>query len=690
MATVSWIASGAADWDTNADWSTGNVPGPSDDVIIGLSSSATTVTLDIGLEGGRFINPLQINPNDELSINGESDGDLIISNGMPNGNFGTLDIENNGLLRIDHGTVNNSGLILVKQTQSSGQSILFFADAGGTVTLNGAGMVVLGGNDQTLNAVIEGNGAFTSTLINDDNNISGTGTIGAGLNIVNHGTFETNNFLELGTMQIVGSAGGGSFDNDNLVIADPNGILILGTDGQTSKIINNDLIELQNSVPNTQSTIEIAGTLFLQNNQVLGLGSNIAGNVIVSDGLPAELILAGGTLGGVGQLGDDHLTLFIEAFTYVVSASGTMTFSPIATTIQPSGVLEAIGSVIDDFSTITNNGTVAALGGGEIKVFDNITNGNGGVINIGAGSEIFLEPNVDVFGIIQFTGSNATLALSADHRISNSIQGTTSGDSFDLTYEPFQNGLQAVWAQAGVAGTLFLEKNNTVLTTVSLVGQYTSSDFAVAQDANGNTLIKDTAVPPSPPPPPLSNTDLVSEVYIGYYNRSPDPTGMTFWLNGMANGATLAQVANDFANSSESTAIYPFLSAPNLANASSFVTQVYNNLLNRAPDSSGLQFWSQELQSGAVTPGGFILAVEQSVNQQTGTADAMTLSDKLTVAEDYVTRINAANVPFSQASAHGSLAPVTSDASTIATGEAVTTAYIGITPHLSSGLGLLS
>jgi ELWxxDGT repeat protein len=188
----------------------------------------------------------------------------------------------------------------------------------------------------------------------------------------------------------------------------------------------------------------------------------------------------------------------------------------------------------------------------------------------------------------------------------------------------------------------------------------------------------------------LSNEDLVSEVYIGYYNRAPDQGGMSFWLNSMANGATLTQVANAFANSSESIAVYPFLSNPNLANASSFVNQVYSNLLNRAPDNPGLQFWSQELQSGAVTPGGFILAIEQSVNQQTGTADAMTLGDKLTVAVDYVTRISAAGVPFSETSAHGCLAPVTSDSSTIATGEAVTTAYIGMTPHVSSGLGLLT
>jgi hypothetical protein len=80
-----------------------------------------------------------------------------------------------------------------------------------------------------------------------------------------------------------------------------------------------------------------------------------------------------------------------------------------------------------------------------------------------------------------------------------------------------------------------------------------------------------------------------------------DLAGMNFWLNAMAAGATLTQVAKAFVNSSESTALYPFLTLPNLVNASNFVTQVYNNLLNRAPDAPGLAFWTAELQSGAVT-----------------------------------------------------------------------------------------
>ena len=93
--------------------------------------------------------------------------------------------------------------------------------------------------------------------------------------------------------------------------------------------------------------------------------------------------------------------------------------------------------------------------------------------------------------------------------------------------------------------------------------------------------------------PPSSPTDLVTELYLGYYDRAPDNTGLQFWISAYntailagVNGTTeLTTLANDFANSIESTAIYPYLSSPNPANAASFVTQVYANVLNRAPDT---------------------------------------------------------------------------------------------------------
>jgi hypothetical protein len=676
MATDFWIASGAGNWATTADWSTGSVPGLSDDVVIGSNSSAATVTST----GGVTINTLNITPNDELSINGEVNGQFSGSfnliNGMPEGNFGTLDLEDAGF-HVFGGTINNSGLIFVKADQSSGGSFLFLADnGGGTVTLNGAGMVVLEGNDQTLNAVIQGQGGgrVASNLINDDNNISGTGTVGADLNIINHGTFETNNFLELGTMQIVGSAGGGSFDNENLLIADPNGVLILGMDGQTSKIINNDLIELENSVQGTQSIIEIAGTLTLQNHEVLGLGSNIAGNVIVSDGIAAELILDGGTLAGVGQLGDNHLTLFIEALTYVVSSSGTMAFAPGATTIQPTGVLEAIdGGVIDDFSPITNQGTIAALAGGGIDVFSNITNSNGGVVNIGSNSEILLQPGVVVSGTIQFTGSGAILETESPFSTHTTVSGFGTGDIVEFGYLNFVSGDHAIFQQNGGTGTLsVLNSAGATIASVTLAGQYTSADFTVLAGTGIDVLIET--------PPANVINDLITELYVGYYNRAPDPSGENYWVTQLAGGMSLSAIAQSYSVQTESTALYPFLANPNTSSTAaidSFIAAIYENLFGRAPDAAGQTYYVQQLQNGQNTVGGTIIAIESGAQGN----DLLVLANKLTVGDYFDTQIFNNNVQFSQSVALAALAAVTSSASSVTTAEALVNTYVATAPH---------
>lgn len=179
----------------------------------------------------------------------------------------------------------------------------------------------------------------------------------------------------------------------------------------------------------------------------------------------------------------------------------------------------------------------------------------------------------------------------------------------------------------------------------------------------------------------LSNTDLITELYIGYYNRAPDPAGLQFWLNSVNNGMTMAQVADLFATSSESTAIYPYLTLPGVVSPESFVIQVYNNVLNRAPDDAGKAFWINELQAGKVTAGGFIKAIVDTVNMQTGTPDALTLQNKVTVGEYYVSEIAKANVPYTSADAKAALAGVTNDASTVVSSKATVDATVqGGTP----------
>jgi hypothetical protein len=181
----------------------------------------------------------------------------------------------------------------------------------------------------------------------------------------------------------------------------------------------------------------------------------------------------------------------------------------------------------------------------------------------------------------------------------------------------------------------------------------------------------------------LTDAELVTELYIGYFGRAPDPQGLNYWVSALGRGVSLASVADLFATSSETIATYPFLSAPNLANAATLVNEVYANLLNRAPDAPGLSFWVEQLTSGRVSVSGFVLTIENSVNMQVGTADARTLADKTTVGLDYATRLEAAGKDYTQASAHDVINGVTDDPATVAAGEAKTTAFISPPPVIT-------
>jgi S-layer protein len=63
-----------------------------------------------------------------------------------------------------------------------------------------------------------------------------------------------------------------------------------------------------------------------------------------------------------------------------------------------------------------------------------------------------------------------------------------------------------------------------------------------------------------------SFTSVESEIealYIGYFGRAGDPAGMQYWENQLTTGAlTLAQVAASFSVQAESKALYPFLANP--------------------------------------------------------------------------------------------------------------------------------
>ncbi|HLG86461.1 MAG TPA: DUF4214 domain-containing protein [Alphaproteobacteria bacterium] len=92
-----------------------------------------------------------------------------------------------------------------------------------------------------------------------------------------------------------------------------------------------------------------------------------------------------------------------------------------------------------------------------------------------------------------------------------------------------------------------------------------------------------------------SFVDPVIRMYETILHRAPDAAGLSGWVNAIRNGTlTLQQVAEGFVGSTEFQTLY----GSSTPNPTAYVTALYNNVLNRAPDSAGLAGWTNALTSG--------------------------------------------------------------------------------------------
>lgn len=169
----------------------------------------------------------------------------------------------------------------------------------------------------------------------------------------------------------------------------------------------------------------------------------------------------------------------------------------------------------------------------------------------------------------------------------------------------------------------------------------------------------------------------LTQLYVGYFNRAPDPAGLNWWLGNSAD-LTLDQVAQYFAEDKEALATYPYLAYPNLVggDTDAFVKQVYQNLFNRDPDTAGLTFWKTQLGSGNVSVGEFIAAVAGGAQNSAAGQDLAILNNKTTVGLSYATQVANSDTSWSQDSAHAALVGVDATAASVAAAKANITVFV--------------
>ncbi|MDF3362901.1 DUF4214 domain-containing protein [Sulfitobacter sp. Ks41] len=174
----------------------------------------------------------------------------------------------------------------------------------------------------------------------------------------------------------------------------------------------------------------------------------------------------------------------------------------------------------------------------------------------------------------------------------------------------------------------------------------------------------------------------LTALYVGYYDRAPDPDGLQFWIDQIDNGREFSTIAADFAAAPEALAKYPYLSTPDVSTPSTFITSIYLNLFGRTPDQAGLDFWTGVLNDGSVSVAEMIEEIIMGAvnDEDAGTFDKTVLDNKIEVGLDFAeSTADVSGFEFdadAKMAAEAAVNGVTEDPATVEAAKAATDAYL--------------
>lgn len=96
-------------------------------------------------------------------------------------------------------------------------------------------------------------------------------------------------------------------------------------------------------------------------------------------------------------------------------------------------------------------------------------------------------------------------------------------------------------------------------------------------------------------------------LYEAAFDRKPDLGGLGYWIDKLDHGMSLQSMAQGFIDSSEFQAMY----GKNPSHTT-FVDQLYYNILDRAPDQGGLNYWVGQLQAATLNEAQVLASFSES------------------------------------------------------------------------------
>ena len=120
----------------------------------------------------------------------------------------------------------------------------------------------------------------------------------------------------------------------------------------------------------------------------------------------------------------------------------------------------------------------------------------------------------------------------------------------------------------------------------------------------------------------LESKTLATTLYVSLFGRAPDTGGLAYWTEKLQGGLSLQDTIGYFLSSDEGKALYGASSS-----ASTFISSLYQNALNRTTDAGSSEFWQGRLSE----LGSRNEMVEQFINSIQGGsgADKQLLTNKI-------------------------------------------------------------
>ena len=123
----------------------------------------------------------------------------------------------------------------------------------------------------------------------------------------------------------------------------------------------------------------------------------------------------------------------------------------------------------------------------------------------------------------------------------------------------------------------------------------------------------------------------LQELYVAYFGRAADPTGLDYWTS---KGISTAKFAADMYAQNEFKSVYGSLSTE------SQVNQIYKNLFDRTADAAGLSYWTQEINLGNLQLAEIATHLIWAAQNNSGSEDDKTaLSNKTSAAVAYTAEV---------------------------------------------------